>query len=395
MLPGKIGMIALNDFSRVATAELRSAIVKLQEQGMQSIVLDLRSNPGGLLEEAVDVSSLFLPKGSLVVRTESRVEPSERKLTTTEPILPAGMPVAVMINRFSASASEIVAGALQDHGRATLVGTRSYGKGSVQKLLTVRGMANDEYVDENNNGRHDNWETITKDWNGNGEFDFAPHLKLTIARYLLPSGRSIHRELDKEGNVTSPGGVEPDVDVDRERIDTWRIEEMFKVRDSNLVRDYVDDRLQSHRALFEELAVNDKKDVSRYPDFDDLMARLNTPLPPDDVRQMVRFEIRRRVQDLRGQEFPPGDFVEDEQLQSAIRLMLAARGETPLDYEEYNATIPDEPAARLTVASIERGTLQEALDQVTAARKGDGRLSLDLLRRLEELLSASLDGQHR
>jgi carboxyl-terminal processing protease len=390
MLPGKIGMVALRDFSRVASAEIRAALLDLQAQGMQGFILDLRNNPGGLLDEAVAVASPFLPRGTKIVSTESRVEESETHFTQGEPIVPMDMPMVVLTNRYSASASEIVAGALQDHERAVLIGKRTFGKGSVQKLLTVPGMQNDLYDDENRNGRRDNWERITRDWNDNGEFDYAPHVKLTIARYLLPSGRSIHRELDADGAIVSPGGIEPDLNVDRAKIDSWRVEEMVKVRDTGLVRDYVDEHLEAYLDLFAELAENDKKDYSRYPDFDDLMARLNTPLPHDDVRQMLRYEIRRRIQDRRAKEFPPGDFVEDEQLQEGIRNVLAKLGMSPADLDEYDATIPEHSTARLTIAAVERASVEEALDQVSRARQGDGRLSLDMLRRLEELLQASL-----
>jgi carboxyl-terminal processing protease len=390
MLPGKIGLIAMREFSRVASSELREALIELQKQGLQGLILDLRNNPGGLLDEAVAVATPFLPKGSLVVKTESRVDPSASHYTQDEPILGADVPMAVLINRFSASASEIVAGALQDHGRAVLVGQRSFGKGSVQKLLTVPGLENDTYEDENDNGRHDNWEPLKKDWNGNGEFDFAPHVKLTIARYLLPSGRSIHRELDKDGKILDPGGVQPEIEVKARDMETWRLEEMIRVRDSYAPREYVDQHFEANKELFLQLAVNDKKDISRYPDFDAFLAKLNTPLPADDVRQLIRMEIRRRVQDLRGQEFPPGDFVEDAQLQEAIRVVLEKRGHKPSEIEDYKAAIPAESRARIPLAAVERQSVQETLDQIAAARRGDGKLTPDLLQRLQEILEKTL-----
>ncbi|HUR28899.1 MAG TPA: S41 family peptidase, partial [Planctomycetota bacterium] len=161
MLPGKVGLISLLEFSRVAAEEMREALIGLQEQGMQALILDLRGNPGGLLDEAVAVATPFLPKGTTVVSTESRIEQPEIHKTQENPMLPADLPMAVLVNRFSASAAEIVSGALQDTGRAVIVGQRSFGKGSVQKLLKVPGMDDDKYVDENKNGRHDNWEPLT------------------------------------------------------------------------------------------------------------------------------------------------------------------------------------------------------------------------------------------
>jgi hypothetical protein len=394
MLPGKVGLISLIEFSRVASSEMRAAISDLLAQGMQALILDLRSNPGGLLDEVVAVATPFLPQNSLVVSTESRIESSEKHYTKGPPMLPADMPMAVLLNRFSASASEIVAGALQDHNRATVVGQRSFGKGSVQKLLTVPGMEDDRYKDENGNYRHDNWEPLTKDWNGNGEFDFAPHLKLTIARYLLPSGRSIHRELDKDGSIASPGGVEPEVLVSSRTLESWRIEEMLRLRDSRKVRDYVDQHFEANKPLFVGLAENDLRDPSRYPEFDAFMAQLATPLSPDDVRQLVRSEVRRRVQDLRGKEFPAGDFVEDVQLQEAIRVVLAPLGKSTTDIEEYRAAIPPSPAGRLQLAKVERQSMQETIDQITAARKADGKLSPEVLDNLAEMLGKTLRDNH-
>jgi hypothetical protein len=359
---------------------------------MQSVILDLRNNPGGLLDEAVAVASPFLKKGTLVVSTQSRVEPSEHRLSTGDPLVPMDMPMAVLVNRFSASASEIVSGALQDQQRATIVGPRSFGKGSVQKLLTVPGMKDDQYKDENGNGRHDNWEPLTKDWNKNGEFDFAPHIKLTISRYLLPSGRSIHRELDKDGNILSKGGVDPDVKVDARNYEGWRIEEMRHLLDSKKVRDYVDQHLDANKELFGKLAENDQHDCKRYPDFDEFMAALGTPLASDDVRYLVRMEVRKRVQDLRGKEFPAGDFVEDVQLQEAIRVVLNKLGKSPTDIEDYKAAIPSSSVGRVAMAKVERQSLQDTIDKLTAAKKADGKLSPELLDRLQELLQKSLEG---
>lgn len=396
ILPGEIGMVVLNDFSRVATAEVRKALQDLLAQGVKSIVLDLRNNSGGLLDEAVGVANLFLPKNVLVVSTENRIDGKEKFLTSSDPVVPADMPVSVLVNRFTASAAEIVSGALQDHKRAVVIGKRTFGKGSVQNLIRVPGLEDDEYEDENGNGRHDNWEKLTKDINGNGEFDFAPRVKLTLARYLLPSGRSIHRELDKDGTILSDGGVRPDLDIDVRRIDTWRIEEMLKIRRRNAVRDYVDANFPaggelSQRELMQSLADNDHKDVSKYPNFEVFLASLNSPLPADDVRAMVRAELRRRVQDQRGKEYPQGDFVEDEQLQEAIRVALKARGQKPSDLAEYRANIPSESLARVPLRGDEKVALRDALKELTEARKGGGTLSPTALESISKLLEKNLE----
>ena len=223
MLPGKIGLVELKSFSRTATADVLAAIEELKADGMRALVFDLRYNSGGLLTEARGVSDLFLPKGLDVVSTEARIGRSQTLGTLRDAAIPADMPMICLINRYSASASEIVSGALQDHKRATIVGERSFGKGSVQNLFPLYGFADDQYTDENGNNKWDSWEPLDYDFNGNGEFDFAPHVRLTIARYLLPSGRSIHREFDDEKNLISPGGVEPDQEAEAGLIEGWRV----------------------------------------------------------------------------------------------------------------------------------------------------------------------------
>jgi len=158
--PG-IGYILQSQFSAKSADEILRLVDSLSHEGMRALILDLRDNPGGLLDEGVAVSDLFLKSGSEVVETRSRIaDQNERYYAEQRPIDP-GLPVVVLVNRYSASASEIVAGALQDHDRALVVGEPTFGKGSVQTLYPLPG--------------------------GN-------YLKLTTARWYTPSGRSIHRE---------------------------------------------------------------------------------------------------------------------------------------------------------------------------------------------------------
>lgn len=392
LLPGKVGLVALREFSRVAAYELHQHISALKEQGANAFVLDLRWNSGGLLDQAVDVSGLFLPRGSVAVSTESRIEATRTLRTRFDPLLPEDVPLAVLVNRFSASASEIVAGALQDHDRALVIGERSFGKGSVQNLLRLQGYRDDRYDDQNKNGRRENYEPLTRDYDKDGEFDYAPRIKMTIARYLLPSGRSIHRELDDEGNVLSAGGVDPDIEVSARRYETWRLEEMVRLRNSRAPREYVDQHIDLHQDLLSELADNDQKDPSRYPDFEEFYEGLNTALPEDDVRFMVRTEVRRRIQDLRGAEFPPGDFVEDVQLQEGIRQVLEGRGDSVDDVPMYAACF--EPPAEVRsqrLAGLDNASLQTALDNIAALRRGSGELSEEDLALITEILRSRLD----
>ena len=173
-----VGYIRLERFSRTAGDDVRNALKELKAKGsIQSLVLDLRDNPGGLLDVAVDVVSKFVPDSSLVVTTRGRKSEADRKYYSVEkPFLP-DVPLAVLVDRGSASASEIVAGAIQDLDRGVIVGTRTFGKGLVQTITRLSDNTS---------------------------------LKITSGRYYTPSGRSI-QEIDyfhrsKEGVFT----VKPD-----------------------------------------------------------------------------------------------------------------------------------------------------------------------------------------
>jgi carboxyl-terminal processing protease len=160
MEPGNVGYVRLTEFTERADSALKQAVQSLRQQAggkLKALVLDLRNNPGGLLDQAVAVSSDFVPRGDIVT-TRARHAGDSQRLGAKGTDIVAGVPLVVLINSGSASASEIVAGALQDHRRAVLVGTRSFGKGSVQTVIPFPG---------------------------NGA------VRLTTARYYTPSGRSI------------------------------------------------------------------------------------------------------------------------------------------------------------------------------------------------------------
>ncbi len=394
MLPGGIGLVELWTFSAVATRELEKAIRELMDRGMTGLIFDLRRNSGGYLPQAVSVADLFLPPNLDVVTTDYRVIESDTLRTRSEPLVPMDVPLVVLTSRYTASASEIVAGALQDHERATLIGERSFGKGSVQNLLPLQGMPDDEFRDENRNGLYDPWETITKDFDDDGEFDFAPRVKMTIARYLLPSGRSIHREFDKDGTLLSEGGVMPEIAIAPERIEAWRYEERLRLRDQKRVgRDYADRYFDDNRALFGALALSDGKDTARWPGFEDLYASLDTPLPKDDVRQILRAEIRRRVQDDRGGEFPFGDFEEDVQVQAGIRELLEASSRQVSDIkafaETFLTTDDDEAVRTLLLADLRTADgVDTLLKRLREARERGDALSAEDLDRLIQALDS-------
>lgn len=160
LLDGGIGYVALRMFSERSTDEVREAVDRMRAEGMRGLILDLRNNPGGLLDQGITVSDLFLEPGQVVAETRSRVSDQNVEFRASGPDRYEGMPVVVLVDLGSASASEILAGALQDHDRALVIGQTTFGKGSVQTLFPLRG--------------------------GN-------HLRLTTARWFTPTGRSIHR----------------------------------------------------------------------------------------------------------------------------------------------------------------------------------------------------------
>ncbi|HEV7425027.1 MAG TPA: S41 family peptidase [Thermoanaerobaculia bacterium] len=161
MLKPGIGYIRIKDFTATTVRELDEAIDKLKGQGMQRLVLDLRQNPGGLLDAAVGVSDHFLDKGQMIVYTKGRTPDSAQDYLAPGKHQHLDMPMVVVVNRGSASASEIVAGALQDHDRAIIVGETSWGKGLVQSVYTLQ---------------------------------YGAGLALTTSKYYTPSGRNIQRD---------------------------------------------------------------------------------------------------------------------------------------------------------------------------------------------------------
>ena len=165
----KIGVVALNRFGDDSIEETKDAFKQLIKDGMQSLIFDLRFNGGGYLEGAVDLTSLFLEKGK-IVSVEKRGSQLQHFYVDGKPLVP-DIPLVVLINEASASASEIVAGALQDHQRASIIGTKSFGKGTVQEVIDLPGGSS---------------------------------VRITVARWLTPNGRAFDKE-----------GLQPDVVVER------------------------------------------------------------------------------------------------------------------------------------------------------------------------------------
>ena len=203
MLNDTTGYILHTGFTEGVSSQIKEKINSLKSQGMKKLVLDLRGNGGGLMSEAVGVVSLFVPKGSLVVTSKGNSEDSKRESRTTSEPVDTQLPLVVMIDSGSASSSEIVAGALQDLDRATIMGVRSFGKGLVQSILPVA-------------------------YNG--------QMKITTAKYYTPSGRCVqaidYSERNEDGSVghipdsltkefrtasgrivRDGGGITPDIEI--------------------------------------------------------------------------------------------------------------------------------------------------------------------------------------
>src|SRR5262245_61616177 len=172
MLDSKVGYVALSPVSENSTREVAQAIDTLLKQGMKSLIFDLRGNPGGLLDQGVAVSDLFLDPGKPIVETRGRAPGSSHEFSDSKPQQWPNLPIVVIVNGGSASAAEIIAGALQDHDRAVLVGTPTFGKGLVQSFWRLTPETG---------------------------------LKLTTARWYTPSGRTIqrvtHNEAEQEAQV--------------------------------------------------------------------------------------------------------------------------------------------------------------------------------------------------
>ena len=200
----KTGYIVLSQFNNKASLETKEALEQLKKDGAERIVLDLRGNPGGLLHEAVNICNLFVPKNEIIVTTKSKIEKHNNTYKTSKEPIDTEIPLAIIVDGKSASASEIVSGALQDLDRAVIIGSRSFGKGLVQRPV---------------------------------DLTYGTQIKITISRYYTPSGRCIqaldYSNKDKEGKairtasdkynafktqkgrtVYDGGGIMPDIVMD-------------------------------------------------------------------------------------------------------------------------------------------------------------------------------------
>lgn len=231
MIDANTGYIVLAKFNQKATDQTKEALLNLKNEGAKKIILDLRDNPGGLLTEAINVTNLFVPKGELVVTTKSKVKKFNQNYKTTKQPVDTEIPLVVLVNGRSASASEIVSGSLQDLDRAVIVGARSFGKGLVQRPLKLT---------------------------------YGTQLKVTISRYFTPSGRCIQAldywNRDQNGKairntqftdfktkngrkVQDGGGVLPDIEITASKTNPLT----NSLLSENIIFDYATDYYYKHR----------------------------------------------------------------------------------------------------------------------------------------------------
>ena len=234
---GTIGYIKLDEFTADAAKHVREAFIKLKEEhpGMRGVMLDLRGNGGGLMNEAVDIVNIWVPRGTLVVETKGKVASKNLKSYTTSAPVDTEIPLAVLIDGASASASEIVSGSLQDLDRAVIIGQRSFGKGLVQNILPMA---------------------------------YNSQMKVTVSKYYIPSGRCIqaidYSHRDENGRATKVPdslktafktvggrtvydgfGIEPDVEVEPEYMSNVAIALTQKF----LIFDYATQYYRTHKTI--------------------------------------------------------------------------------------------------------------------------------------------------
>ena len=235
VMDGQVGYINLSSFSGNPSKDFKKAFLDLKKQGITSLVIDLRNNGGGLLDQAVEIVNMFVPRGKTIVTTKGKIKQASNTYKTLREPLDTDIPIAVLVNRGTASSSEILSGSLQDLDRAVIVGNRTYGKGLVQVPRSL---------------------------------PYGGNLKITTSKYYIPSGRCVqaidyaHRNEDGSvaripdslttvfhtaagREVRDGGGVSPDIEVKQERLPNILF---YLVRD-NLIFDYATDYCLKHPAI--------------------------------------------------------------------------------------------------------------------------------------------------
>lgn len=290
MIRPEVGYIRIKDFTYTTVREFDESVEKLRAQGMDRLILDLRTNPGGLLDAAVGISDYFIPENGMIVYTKGRTADSNQELRAPGKHRQLDVPVIVLINRGSASASEIVAGAIQDHDRGLVVGQTSWGKGLVQSVYTLQ---------------------------------YGAGLALTTSKYFTPAGRNIQRDYssfydyyvaegeaaeeeaplserevfytDSGRKVYGGGGITPDEFVTPTELS--RVTQILEVR--SVIFNYGVSYAGSHPEVTRELEVDDAilQDFARFAleksiaSREDLQEVLTKPADREFLRRAIKAEI--------------------------------------------------------------------------------------------------------
>ncbi len=389
VLPGKIGFLQILHFSEETSREVGEILDKFEKTGVEGLVIDLRYNGGGFLKSAVEIASNFVPRGKIIVSERGRpgVYDGEVHRSLGSGTHRRQVPITVLINQGTASAAEILAGALRDHDVARLVGSMTYGKGSAQIHLPLKSRPGEtftdekrtssspragdtfddlngnrrwdegepftstprrngrydppeKFVDKNGNGVYDRGESFTdankngkwddgedyEDANGNGRWDPGGALKLTIAAYYTPEGFNPRREVKVvDGKVKVVGGIEPHLEAKPNGLDFWEVQAQRKLESTGRVKEYVRQLFESDLELMRRLSRSDRRDPSVYPGFDAFYDGLDTKLDKEPVRWLVRWNARRALGDRLGRELV-GDIIDDPALQVALKDLFRTLG---------------------------------------------------------------------
>jgi hypothetical protein len=242
----------------------------------------------------------------------------------------------------------------QDEGERSRRSQQKNGRfDAAEKFTDANGNgkfdAGEVYVDANGNAEHDDAEPF-EDLNKNGKWDAGAAFKVTVARYYLPDDTHLEGkyELQPDGKVARVGGIKPDVEVKFTDLDFWELNTQQSLDKTGAVRRYVDDKLVKDQAALAQLARSDRHDPSAYPGFDEFYASLDTKLSKQAVRELVRIHVRRRVEESIGRELV-GDIVDDVQIQTALRELLATMKIDPKTIPDlaFLADVPPPPVKRL------------------------------------------------
>ncbi len=312
ILPGRIGYVRLKAFDIGCSVKIEQALQEMEREGICGLILDLRNNPGGTVIDATAIVDKFLPEGKTICVNVTRGgrdmhEEEEEELKSTDSTTDREYPVAVLVNRSSASASEMTSGSLQGNERAVIVGETTFGKGIGQSGSTVAGFSSETAL---------------------GKTRSVYVVYLTMMRYLLPEGnRSIHLV-----------GVEPDVPVLKRSLKGAAFDKVMKARNHKAMQEYVADLLENHRDTAIALAIFDGEDTVRYPGFDKVYGKIKRWVSEKEARRIVRRDIRNRLieeadDDLFRKLFY--DIQEDRTLRAGVREIASEASVELIEFEEY------------------------------------------------------------